>query len=103
MVSTRWALRSETERPLESVCDNHSTDSAIPVRTAYQYRLQPTDEQRCQISRWLDRLRKLYNDFLADRFDWWEMNRCPVNACPLVASIAEPREQPTYYSQKRSL
>jgi len=40
---------------------------------------------------------------LADRFDWWEMNRCPVNACPLVASIAEPREQPNYYSQKRSL
>ena len=40
---------------------------------------------------------------LADRFDWWEMNRCPVNACPLVASIAEPREQPNYYGQKRSL
>ena len=55
------------------------------------------------MSRWLDMLRHLYNYFLADRFDWWEMNRCPVNACPLVASIAEPREQPTYYSQKRSL
>jgi len=55
------------------------------------------------MSRWLDMLRHLYNWLLADRFDWWEMNPCPVNACPLVASIAEPREQPNYYSQKRSL
>jgi len=48
-------------------------------------------------------LRHQYNWMLADRFDWWEMNRCPVNACPLVCSIAEPREQPEYYGQKRSL
>ncbi|MEN9252815.1 MAG: transposase, partial [Thermostichales cyanobacterium BF3_bins_165] len=73
------------------------------MRTAYQYRLQPTYEQQCLISRWLDMLQHQYNQLLADRFDWWEMNRCPVNACPLVASIAEPREQPNYYSQKRSL
>ncbi|MFQ3614181.1 MAG: transposase [Cyanobacteriota bacterium] len=73
------------------------------MRVAYQYRLQPTYEQRCQMSRWLEMLRHQYNYLLADRFDWWEMNRCPINACPLVASIAEPREQPNYYSQKRSL
>ncbi|OAB59179.1 transposase [Phormidium willei BDU 130791] len=73
------------------------------MRTAYQYRLQPTYEQRCQMSRWLDMLRHQYNWLLADRFDGWEMNRCPVNACPLVASIAEQREQPDYYGQKRSL
>ena len=73
------------------------------MRIAYQYRLQPTYEQRCQMNRWLDLLRHQYNGLLADRFDWAEMNRCPVNACPLVASIAEPREPPNYYSQKRSL
>jgi hypothetical protein len=44
-----------------------------------------------------------YNYLLADRFDWWEMNRCPINACPLVCTIALPREQPEYYGQKRSL
>ena len=55
------------------------------------------------MSRWLDMLRYQYNWLLADRFDWWEMNRCPVKACALVASIAEPREQPNYYSQSRSL
>lgn len=55
------------------------------------------------MNRWLDMLRHQYNWMLADRFDWWEVNRCAVNACPLVCSIAEPREQPDYYNQKRSL
>jgi len=71
--------------------------------TSYQYRLKPSDEQRCRMTRWLDMMRHQYNYLLADRFDWWESNRCSINACPLVSSIAEPREQPTYYSQKRSL
>jgi putative transposase len=48
-------------------------------------------------------LRHQYNWMLADRFDWWQMNRCAVNSCPLVSSIAELREQPEYYGQKRSL
>lgn len=48
-------------------------------------------------------LRHQYNWMLADRFDWWEMNRCAVNSCPLVSSIADLREQPEYYGQKRSL
>ncbi|MEO0538547.1 MAG: transposase [Cyanobacteria bacterium P01_A01_bin.123] len=73
------------------------------MKIAYQYRLRPTHEQRCQMSRWLDMLRCQYNWQLADRFDWWEMNRCAVNACPLVTSISEPRDQPNYYGQKRSL
>ena len=55
------------------------------------------------MDKWLDMLRCQYNWLLADRFDWWEMNRCPVNACPLTCSIAAPREQPEYYGQKRSL
>nr|WP_250123037.1 hypothetical protein [Chroococcidiopsis sp. CCMEE 29] len=29
--------------------------------------------------------------------------RCPVNAYPLVCSIAPPAEQPEYYGQKRNL
>ena len=71
--------------------------------TSYQYRLLPTYEQRIELVRWLDMLRSQYNYLLADRFDWWEMNRCAVNACPLTCSIAEVREQPNYYSQKRAL
>ena len=55
------------------------------------------------MNRWLDMLRHQYNWMLSDRFDWWEMNRCSVNACSLVQSIADPREQPSFYAQKRSL
>lgn len=73
------------------------------MRLAYQYKLLPTAQQRVTMNKWLDMLRHQYNWMLADRFDWWEMNRCPVNACPLVCSIAEPREQPEYYGQKRAL
>ncbi|BAY48294.1 transposase [Scytonema sp. HK-05] len=73
------------------------------MKIAYQYKLLPTSDQRCRMSKWLDMLRHQYNYLLADRFDWYEMNRCPINACPLVCSIAEPREQPEYYGQKRSL
>ena len=73
------------------------------MKLAYQYKLLPTYQQRCRMNKWLDMLRHAYNWMLADRFDWWEMNRCPTNTCPLVCSIAEPREQPEYYGQKRSL
>ena len=73
------------------------------MKLAYQYKLLTTYEQRCRMDKWLDLLRCQYNYLLADRFDWWEMNRCPLNACPLVVSLAEPREQPEYYGQKRSL
>jgi putative transposase len=73
------------------------------MRLAYQYRLLPTPQQSAELDRWLDMLRHAYNWLLADRFDWYERNRCSINACPLVCSIAEPREQPDYYSQKRGL
>jgi putative transposase len=73
------------------------------MKIAYQYKLLPNYKQRCRMDKWLDMLRHQYNFLLADRFDWWEMNRSPINACPLVSSIAEPREQPEYYGQKRSL
>lgn len=52
---------------------------------------------------WLDMLRCQYNWLLAERFDWWEMHRCSVNACSLTCSIAELKERPNYYNQKRSL
>jgi putative transposase len=73
------------------------------MKLAYQFKLLPTHDQRCRMERWLDMLRHQYNWLLADRFDWYEMNRCPANACPLVCSIVQPREQPEYYGQKRFL
>jgi putative transposase len=73
------------------------------MKLAYQFKLLPTYIQAGRMKRWLNMLRHAYNWMLADRFDWWEMNRCSINACPLVCSIAEPREQPEYYGQKRTL
>jgi putative transposase len=73
------------------------------MRIAYQYRLKPTPTQSAQMERWLDLLRRQYNYRLALRFRWWEENRCPVNACPLVCSIAPLADQPEYYGQKRDL
>ena len=70
---------------------------------AYQYRLKPSYEQRCRLNSWLEKLRCQYNYLLADRFDWWEDNRCALNACPLTCSLASLRAQPEYYGQKRLL
>jgi putative transposase len=71
--------------------------------TAYQYRLRPTKQQVIEIDRWLSMLCSQYNYLLADRFDWYERNRSPVDACPLVCHLPELRDNPDYYSQKKTL
>ena len=73
------------------------------MRLAYQYKLKPTAEQSEVFEHWLDMLRHQYNYLLGDRFDWWQHNRCAVNCCPLVCSIAPLRDRPNFYAQKRSL
>jgi len=72
--------------------------------TSYQYRLRPTKQQITQIDRWLDMLRCQYNYLLADRFRWYEENRCSINSCSLfVCHLPELRDNPDYYSQQNSL
>jgi putative transposase len=44
-----------------------------------------------------------YNYLLADRFNWYEQNRSAVNACPLLCHLPELRDNPDYYSQKKTL
>jgi putative transposase len=73
------------------------------VRTAYQYRLRPTASQVALMDKWLELLRKQYNYRLAERFHWWEQNRCDVNACPLICHLPELKDKPDFYSQKRDL
>ncbi|MGB3511180.1 MAG: transposase, partial [Microcoleaceae cyanobacterium] len=73
------------------------------MRISYQYKLRPTKSQAEKIDKILDMLRYQYNYMLAQRFDWWEHNRCSVNSCPLICHLPELKEQPTYYSQKQSL
>jgi putative transposase len=73
------------------------------VRTAYQYKLRPTKHQTAELDRWLSMLCAQYNYLLADRFNWYEQNRSPVNACPLVCHLSELRDNPDYFSQKKTL
>jgi putative transposase len=73
------------------------------MRAAYQYRLRPTKHQVAEIDRWLSMLCSQYNYLLADRFNWYEQNRSPINACLLVCHLPELRDNPDYYSQKKTL
>jgi putative transposase len=73
------------------------------MRTAYQYRLRPTPSQVAQMSEWLDLLRRQYNYRLGERFNWYEQNRSPVNACPLICYLPVLKDNPDFYSQKRDL
>lgn len=73
------------------------------MRTAYQYRLRLTPDQQATIDEWLDLCRRQYNYRLAERFNWWEQNRCDVNACPLICYLPELKDRPDLYSQKRDL
>ena len=76
---------------------NHS------MKYTYQYKALPTTDQKLELNLWLRICQYWYNRQLGDRFDWWEINRSPVNACPLVASLPQLRDRPNYYSQKKYL
>jgi putative transposase len=73
------------------------------VKYTYQYKLIPSTEQKQQLNIWLRTCQYWYNRQLGDRFDWWERNRSPINACPLIVALPELRDRPNYYSQKKYL
>lgn len=73
------------------------------MRTAYQYRLRLTTAQQATIDQWLELARRQYNYRLAERFNWYEQNRCDINACPLICYLPELKDRPDFYSQKRDL
>ena len=53
----------------------------------YKYKLKPHKRQAVIISNWLEMARKQYNYRLAERLNWFEATRTPVNACPLNVSV----------------
>lgn len=59
--------------------------------------------QQDTIDQWLELARRQYNYRLGERFNWWEQNRCDVNACPLICYLPELKDRPDFYSQKRDL
>jgi putative transposase len=73
------------------------------MKTTYQYQFCPDTSQKLTLNHWLRICRYWYNRQLGERFDWWEMNRTTVNACPLIASISAPREKPNYILAKTTI
>jgi putative transposase len=74
------------------------------MRLAYQYRLRPTSQQIATFENWLELCRRQYNYRLAERFNWWENNRCDINRCSIISCGITPlKDKPDYYSQKRDL
>ena len=73
------------------------------MRTSYQYRLQPNKEQAAKIDNTLEMLRYQYNYQLAQRFDWYDKNRCSIDRCPLVCHLPELSEKPNRFSQQAGL
>ncbi len=73
------------------------------MQTSYQYRLRLTPQQQVTIDEWLELLPRQYNYRLAERFNWWEQNRCDINACSLICHLPELKDRPDFYSQKRDL
>ncbi|MEH1780665.1 MAG: helix-turn-helix domain-containing protein [Nostoc sp.] len=55
------------------------------MRLAYQYRLRPTKQQIATFENWLELCRRQYNYRLAERFNWWENNRCDINRCSIIS------------------
>jgi len=73
------------------------------MRTTYQYRLRLTTQQEGTIDEWLELCRRQYNYRLGERFNWWEQNRCDINACPLIRYLPVLKDKPDYFSQKSDL
>jgi putative transposase len=73
------------------------------MRISYQYKIKPNKEQVEKIDKTLEMLRCQYNYLLAQRFDWYERNRCPIDRCHLICHLPELKDRPNYYNQKASL
>jgi putative transposase len=74
------------------------------VKTSYQYRLKPSKNQAETIDKTLDMLRCQYNYLLAQRFDWYETNRCSIDRCSIISChLPELKDKPNYHNQSASL
>ena len=69
----------------------------------YQYKIYPTINQTLELNYWLRVGQYWYNRQLGERFDWWDMNRCYVDRCPLVTSISSVKGKPSRYGQQAQL
>ena len=65
----------------------YSAGGLFSMLLKYKYKLKPHKSQTVIIANWLEMARKQYNYRLAERLNWFEATRTPVNACPLNVSV----------------
>lgn len=75
------------------------------LNLTYCYRIYPNREQASRMEAWLEQLRQVYNDALAERKAWIKSRKCEINFCSLHAEYILPVDspKPTFYSQKKGL
>ncbi|QUS59899.1 RNA-guided endonuclease TnpB family protein [Synechocystis sp. PCC 7338] len=75
------------------------------LNLTYRYRIYPGLDQEAQMLDWLEQCRRVYNYALAERKDWSNSRKCPVNACSIKQEYIIPAETPypDYYKQQNAL
>ena len=69
----------------------------------YQYKIYPYAQQTQKLHEWLRICRYLHNRWLGQCLDWWDRNRCLVNACPLICHLPELADNPYFTDLKAQL
>jgi putative transposase len=75
------------------------------LNLTYSYRIYPGLDQEAQMLDWLEQCRRVYNYALAERKDWMNSRKCPVNACSIRQEYIIPADvpYPDYYKQQNAL
>src|SRR4028119_1442441 len=75
------------------------------LNLTYSYRIYPGLDQEAQMQDFLEQCRRVYNYALAERKDWINSRKCPVNACRIRQEYIIPAETPypDYYKQQNAL
>jgi len=75
------------------------------LNLTYRYRIYPGLDQEAQMLDWLEQCRRVYNYALAERKDWLNSRKCPVNACSIRQEYIIPADTPypDYYKQQNAL
>ncbi|NJM65103.1 MAG: transposase [Acaryochloris sp. RU_4_1] len=75
------------------------------LNMTWEFKLEPTAEQVCEIERTLEICRQVWNFALRERKDWLNSRKCPINACSLRSEYILACDQPFpgYHRQAKSL
>jgi putative transposase len=71
----------------------------------YEFKLKPTTAQVTTFTEWLEQCRKVYNYALAERKDWVNSRKSPINCCSIKHEYIIPADvpAPNYSSQCENL